>query len=99
LAATGPEALAILRRNRTVRLLFTDVVMPAGMSGIDLARAACLRRPGLKVLLTSGYPGDEIKLHELQAEFPFIAKPYKAATLGQKLEQALAGGQPLATRV
>jgi PAS domain S-box-containing protein len=98
LAATGPEALAILRRDRTIRLLFSDIVMPAGMSGIDLARAACRLRPELKVLLNSGYPGDEIKLHEIQTEFPFINKPYKSATLGRKLAEIL-GDQPLATRL
>jgi PAS domain S-box-containing protein len=99
LAATGPEALAILRRDRTVGLLFSDIVMPAGMSGIDLARAACRLRPGLKVLLNSGYPGDEIKLHEIQTEFPFINKPYKSVTLGRKLADVLGEGQPLATRL
>jgi PAS domain S-box-containing protein len=99
LAATGPEALAVLRRDSTIRLLFSDIVMPAGMSGIDLARAACRLRPGLKVLLNSGYPGDDIKLHEIQAEFQFIHKPYKSATLGRKLAEVLAADQPLATRL
>ena len=99
LAATGPEALAALRRDSTIRLLFSDIVMPAGMSGIDLARAACRLRPGLKVLLNSGYPGDDIKLHEIQSEFQFIHKPYKSTTLGRKLAEVLAADQPLATRL
>jgi PAS domain S-box-containing protein len=99
LAATGPEALAVLRRDSTIRLLFSDIVMPAGMSGIDLARAACRLRPNLKVLLNSGYPGDDIKLHEIQSEFQFIHKPYKSATLGRKLAEVLAADQPLATRL
>jgi CheY-like chemotaxis protein len=93
LAADGPEALAILRRERQVQLLFSDIVMPAGMSGLDLARAACRLRPDLKVLLSSGYAGDEIELRSLQAEFPFIGKPYKAGTLGRKLAEVLGRGE------
>ena len=54
-AANGPEALAILNRDRSVDLLFTDIVMPAGMSGTELAREASRLRPDLKVLLSSGY--------------------------------------------
>ena len=56
-AETGPEALAILRHERSVDLLFTDVIMPAGISGTDLARTASRLQPDLKILLTSGYAG------------------------------------------
>src|SRR3954470_13548017 len=49
------EALEILRQPRNIDLLFTDVVMPGGMFGPELAREAARLRPGLKVLFTSGY--------------------------------------------
>ncbi|MGH7045976.1 MAG: PAS domain S-box protein [Stellaceae bacterium] len=88
-AQTGPEALALLHRERVVDLLFTDVIMPGGMSGIDLARTASRLRPDLRILLTSGYAG---AAHEAQApsgEFQFLAKPYRAPTLEKKLRETL----------
>ena len=54
IARDGPEALAALGKGESIDLLFSDYVMP-GMSGAELARAAQEQRPGLKVLLTSGY--------------------------------------------
>jgi PAS domain S-box-containing protein len=90
LAATnGPDALAILRRDKSVDLLFSDVVMPAGMSGVDLARAAQRLRPDLRILLSSGHPGDT-RAQPIQREFPFIAKPYRPSTLGGRIAEVLA---------
>src|SRR5207244_13433077 len=73
-ARTGPEALAILQNEASVDLLLSDVVMPAGMSGTELARTAQQLRPGLKILLTSGYTGAEPEPSEVRGEFAFIAK-------------------------
>ena len=91
-ATNGPEALAILNRDRSVDLLFTDIVMPAGMSGTELARQASRLRPDLKVLLSSGYTREANQWRSARGDFPFIAKPYRPATLGKKLEEVLAGG-------
>ncbi|MBV8504422.1 MAG: PAS domain S-box protein [Alphaproteobacteria bacterium] len=91
-ATNGPEALAILNDGHSVDLLFTDIVMPAGMSGTDLARQASRLRPDLKVLLSSGYTREANQWRSARAEFPFIAKPYRPTTLGKKLEAVLAGG-------
>jgi PAS domain S-box-containing protein len=90
-ATTGPEALAILQRENAVDLLFTDMVMPAGMSGTELARRASQIRPGLKVLLSSGYTREDLQSQTVRGEFPFIAKPYRPTTLSQKLRQVLSG--------
>src|SRR5215472_17306085 len=90
-AQSGPDALTILQREKSVELLFTDVVMPAGMSGADLARTAHLLRPQLKILLTSGYAGAEPGTLTARREFPFIAKPYRASALGAKLREILGG--------
>ncbi|MCX7789258.1 MAG: PAS domain S-box protein, partial [Chloroflexaceae bacterium] len=62
-AATGPEALEIVRAHDDIALLFTDIVMPGGMSGRDLVEAARQVRPGLKVLYTSGYAENVIVHH------------------------------------
>ena len=64
--------------------------MPAGMSGIELARKARDLRPDLKILLSSGHAGDEIKSHLLRGQFAFISKPYRTAALAAKLEEVLA---------
>ncbi|HEY1431642.1 MAG TPA: PAS domain S-box protein, partial [Stellaceae bacterium] len=88
-ATNGPEALAILDRDRSVDLLFTDIVMPAGMSGTDLARRASRLRPDLKVLLSSGYNRELNPSRSARLEFPFIAKPYRPTVLGKKLEEVL----------
>ena len=57
LADDARSALDILGGSGRVDLLFTDIVLPNRMNGIELAREACRLRPGLKVLMTSGYSG------------------------------------------
>ena len=55
-ARDGPSALRLIESGATVDLLFTDIVMPNGMLGPQLARRALALRPGLRVLFTSGNP-------------------------------------------
>jgi CheY-like chemotaxis protein len=87
-APDGPGALAVLRRDPDIRVLLSDVVMPNGMNGVELAREAVRLRPGLRVLLASGYPMAALPrghgLSEL-AEFPFLSKPYRSAQLAEAL--------------
>jgi CheY-like chemotaxis protein len=90
-AANGPEALQRLQAHAEVALLFTDVVMPGGMSGRELADAARAVRPGLPVLYTSGYTENAIVHHgRLDAGVLLLGKPYRRAELAAKLQQALA---------
>jgi PAS domain S-box-containing protein len=91
MATTGPEALAILEQDCAVDVLFTDIVMPAGMSGTELARQASRVRPGLNILLSSGYTREDISSRPGRPEFPFIAKPYRPTMLAKKLKEVLAG--------
>ena len=63
--------------------------MPGGMNGIDLARQAQKLRPGLKILLTSGYLGDAAQ--GLSHEFALIDKPYQRADLAAEVRKLLAG--------
>jgi PAS domain S-box-containing protein len=91
-AANGEAGLDMLKRGEAADLLFSDVVMPGGMTGFELARAARALRPNLKVLLTSGFPrtanGDEPA-----AEFgALLVKPYRRAELATKIRQAIDGG-------
>jgi len=90
-AASGEEALERLATD-PVDLLFSDVVMP-GLSGIELARLARQRNPGLPVLLASGY-SEEI-VGAAGADFEIVRKPYDLsgidAALATALERAKAG--------
>ena len=89
-AADGPEALALLRSRPDIELLFTDVVMPGGMSGVELAEAALALRPGLPVLYTSGYTESAL-IHNgrLDPNVLLLGKPYRRAELANKLREAL----------
>jgi PAS domain S-box-containing protein len=82
----GLEALRLLRDNGHFDLLFTDLVMPLGVSGVELARHAVAIRPGMKVLLTSGYRGPR---EAAEDEFPLLPKPFRPHQLGQALSQLL----------
>ena len=89
-AASGPEALQRLAEHPDVALLFTDVVMPGGMSGRELADAARASRPGLRVLYTSGHTENAIVHHgRLDPGVLLLGKPYRRAELAEKLQQAL----------
>ena len=75
-------------------MLFTDVVMPKGLSGVDLARRARELRPTLKVLLASGYPMSALSgEHGLTDEFAFLSKPYRWTELSERL-RGLEGSVP-----
>ena len=86
--SNGVEALALLRSGEPIDLLFSDVLMRGGMSGVTLAEQARQIRGGLKVLLTSGYPSrDGARVGP--AEFPMIRKPYQRDKLALMLRTIL----------
>ena len=89
-ASDGAGALEIVRRGEPIDLLFTDVVMPGGYTGVQLAVEARKLRPGIKVLLTSGYTGEALAPHQVgRADLPLIEKPYRQADLAAKLREVL----------
>lgn len=91
--ATDPaDALAILHSSQHVDLLFTDVVMPGGLSGPDLAERAKALRPHLKVLFTSGFP--DIRSGGCPQPGMLLSKPYRSQELARKLHEALQGLAP-----
>jgi PAS domain S-box-containing protein len=87
----GAEALAVWARHHPeINLLLTDMVMPEGLSGLELAKRLSADRPDLKVIYTSGYSRDMAKS---QAPFPpghhFLAKPYQAEVLLHTIRECL----------
>ncbi|NQU73072.1 MAG: PAS domain S-box protein [Rhodospirillales bacterium] len=91
-AENANEALVKLSEDTPYDLLFTDVVMPGGMSGLELWRHAEPNYPGLKVVFTSGYSDDVISPSEsLANNSPFVRKPYVRADLARVVRQALSG--------
>jgi PAS domain S-box-containing protein len=85
-ASSGAEAVDLLERTKNIRILFSDIVMPNGMNGVELARLARQRYPALKIILASGYPLPTLKAeHGNLDTFPFINKPYQLSELAKKL--------------
>ena len=90
-AEDGLQALARLQENPDVDLMFSDVVMPGGLNGFDLAQAARGIRPGLKVVHTSGYPKGAM-VHQEEPRFRegfIIMKPYRREDLQKIIRDAL----------
>ena len=89
-ASNGPEALEILNHITDFDLLFTDVIMPGGMNGRQLAEAAVAMCPGLPVLFTSGYTENAIIHHgRLDPGVHLLQKPYRRFDLAAKVRGVL----------
>ncbi|HYC96605.1 PAS domain S-box protein [Brevundimonas sp.] len=93
-AESGPHALELLKRER-FDVMLTDVVMPGGMTGIELARECARTWPDMRIVLTSGYAGDDVDAALSDAPWPFVRKPYSgqqlAAVLGDLPDGTKAG--------
>ena len=88
IARDGQEALELLRQGCDADLLFTDFVMPNGINGAELAREAIECRPGIKVLLTSGYVRHGGGT-EGADDFAILEKPYRVADLAARIRDVL----------
>jgi hypothetical protein len=90
-ASQGREALRRLAETPDMDLMLTDVVMPGGMNGRQLADHARLLKPGLRVLFTSGYTEDAIVRGSV-LDADLLPKPYRRAELGRRVAEALGDG-------
>jgi len=91
-AESGPKALPIWQEHKeSIDLLLTDMVMPEGISGLNLAGQLRVERPGLRVLFTSGYDAEIVgEDGVLRAGLHFLQKPYRPEQLLAAVRTALA---------
>ncbi|MDH3742645.1 MAG: PAS domain S-box protein [Hyphomicrobiales bacterium] len=89
-AANAAEALDIVGKNSRIDLVFTDIIMPGGMSGYELCDALRADKPDIKVVLTSGYAEDLVHSDRLgEQELMLVRKPYRQTELAKAIKQAL----------
>jgi len=94
-AGDHKEAAAILKGGPLIDLLFTDVVLPGGKNGVEIARLAKGMYPQIKILYTSGYTENAaVRADEVDPETDLVNKPYRRTELLEKVRRAL-GGSPL----
>jgi PAS domain S-box-containing protein len=85
-ATNGAEALEVLERAPQIDILFTDVIMPNSISGIELAQITRQRHPATKIILASGHPFPALTSNQqLSKEFAFLNKPYQLSDLAKIL--------------
>ena len=84
----GATALAVLLSGQRFDAVFSDIIMPGGMSGLDLARKVRQHFPGLPILLCSGYARATGEV--FREGFDIIAKPYSADSLAEALHRTTA---------
>jgi two-component system, cell cycle sensor histidine kinase and response regulator CckA len=92
-AATGAEAIEVWRKNKDeIALLLTDLIMPGGMNGRELAEKLWVEQPDLKVIFTSGYSADIVgKDFKLESDLNFLQKPYQTQVLALTVRRCLDG--------
>jgi signal transduction histidine kinase len=88
-AHNGTEALRTLQSDQPFELLLSDIVMPNGMNGIELAREAKRLRKDIKILLTSGYADAVLQRNDAVGEFSIIDKPFSLADLARRVRSTL----------
>jgi CheY-like chemotaxis protein len=98
-AADGADAVALLQDGLRPALLLTDVVLPGGMTGRDVADAAARLLPDLRVLFTSGYSGSVLLENgRMTAGVELIGKPFRRAELAARIRDQLVGAPWAALR-
>jgi CheY-like chemotaxis protein len=89
-AENGPEAMQVAHESGRIDLLISDVVLPGGMTGPDVADRFLEIFPKGKVLFTSGYIGDDLVMRSrLESDVELLSKPYTLQTLAARVRTVL----------
>jgi CheY-like chemotaxis protein len=87
-SSSARDALTVLQGDGAIDFLFSDVVMPGGMNGVELAVRARQIRPDIEVLLTSGHAQGGLGAHDVPTDLPVLAKPYRVEQLSAQFTAA-----------
>ncbi len=91
-AADGEAAIACLREGQRIDLIFTDLVLPGGMNGVEIAKEAKRIQPNIKVIYATGYVDNEVmKKGELEPGATLVSKPYELVRLLKLVRDVLDG--------
>ena len=88
-ARDGTEAIELLTSTSAIDLLFTDIVLPGSMNGVEIGKRALVLQPGIKVLFTSGYTQHAFDFDQGFDEVVLLDKPYRSAELTQAIRVLL----------
>jgi PAS domain S-box-containing protein len=95
LAEDGAHALEIVARSGEIDLMVTDIIMPGGMNGVDLARKTRELRPKLKIIYSSGFPADALSERSgMQLDAPLLRKPYQRAEFAAIIQRTMEEAAP-----
>jgi CheY-like chemotaxis protein len=89
----APAAIAELERPDPIALLLTDIILPGGITGIDLARQARRRWPDLPILFMSGFADPSLVPDDFRANTRLLMKPFRVGQLSDAIVFALAGAK------
>ncbi len=88
-AKDGPSAFAILESGKRIDLMITDVGLPGGINGRQIADRARVLRPNLKILFITGYAENSAISNHLEAGMSVLAKPFAMSTLANKVREMI----------
>jgi CheY-like chemotaxis protein len=91
-ADNAASALKTIAEDREIDLMITDIIMPGGMNGVELAEKARLLSPRLKVIYSSGFPADAlVERNRTRVDDPMLRKPYQRTEFAAMVRRTLAG--------
>jgi PAS domain S-box-containing protein len=92
-ANDGASALEVIAKHGEIDLMVTDIVMPGGMNGVELAHKAKALRPDLKIIYSSGFPAEALAEKSMPlVEGPLLRKPYQRAEFAAIIHRVMGGG-------
>jgi CheY-like chemotaxis protein len=92
LAIDGASALDMVKREKNIRLMMTDIIMPGGMNGVELAKRVHELNPDIKIIYSSGFPADSLAERKMSlVDGPLLRKPYQRAEFRAIVRSVLEG--------